>query len=173
LTFARIFTNAESSEAYKRIFYEVFSIVEKDNGIKIEFSYLNSNSNRIACIIANVHKGQAIEMFAEEYLKHIFKICIIHYNRAIPTCKTKNQVKKAFKLTENCKSKAAEELILSLLAAIKKAKEFDYREWDATLNFVKYNVSASGVNKSQSEQQLPLLEYQLPPLVYHILQPSR
>ncbi|PKY47672.1 hypothetical protein RhiirA4_523140, partial [Rhizophagus irregularis] len=51
LTFARVFTNVETSNAYKHIFYEVFSTIEKDNGKKIEFSYLNSNSNGIGCII--------------------------------------------------------------------------------------------------------------------------
>ena len=31
--------------------------------------------------------------------------------RAIPTCKTKNEVEKAFKLIEDCKSKAAEGML--------------------------------------------------------------
>ncbi|CAI2174121.1 17877_t:CDS:2, partial [Funneliformis geosporum] len=41
---------------------------------------------------------------------------------------------------------------LSLLAAIKKAEEFDNREWNAASNFEKYNVSTSGKNKSQVQK---------------------
>lgn len=50
----------ETSDAYKCIFYEVFSTIEKDNGKEIEFSHLNLNSNGIGCVIADAHKGQAI-----------------------------------------------------------------------------------------------------------------
>jgi hypothetical protein len=60
LTFARVFTNVETSDAYKHIFHEVFSTVEKDTGKEIGFSYLNSNFDGIGCIIADAHKGQAI-----------------------------------------------------------------------------------------------------------------
>ncbi|CAI2180754.1 8711_t:CDS:2 [Funneliformis geosporum] len=63
LTFARVFTNVETSDAYKHIFYEVFSTIEKDNRKEIKFSYLNSNSNGIGCIIADAHKDQAIGLY--------------------------------------------------------------------------------------------------------------
>ncbi|CAG8487058.1 6244_t:CDS:2 [Funneliformis mosseae] len=139
------------------------------------------------------------EMSAEEYLKHIFKICIVHYNRnikklkdvskeiknimrAISTYKIKNKVEKAFKLIEYCKSKVAEvispaytkmnleiwntnrnntNIIESVhysinidgtylfLLAIIKTEEFDYKKWNITLNFTKYNISTSGINKLQ------------------------
>ena len=68
LTFARVFTNVETSDAYKHIFYEIFSTIEKDNGKGIELSYLNSNSNGIGCIIADAHKGQAIGNYIEFHL---------------------------------------------------------------------------------------------------------
>ncbi|CAI2185809.1 556_t:CDS:2, partial [Funneliformis geosporum] len=90
----KIFTNVKTSDAYKHIFYKVFSTIEKDNGKQIEFSYLNSNSNGIGCIIADAHKGQAISlskflherypsMYIKEHLMHIYKICIVYYHRFV------------------------------------------------------------------------------------------
>lgn len=58
----------ETSDAYKYIFCELFSTIEKDNGKEIEFSYLNSNSNGIGCVIADAHKGQAIGNYIKLYL---------------------------------------------------------------------------------------------------------
>jgi hypothetical protein len=60
LTFARVFTNNESADAYQNMFAAVFSIVKEDTNSEICFNHIDGKG--IACILADAHPGQALGM---------------------------------------------------------------------------------------------------------------
>lgn len=75
LTFARIFTNIETSEAYKYMFQEVVATVEYDTNERFKFNHIDGEG--LGCIIADAHPGQAIgKLFYNNYLLVIYVIII-------------------------------------------------------------------------------------------------
>ena len=61
LTFARVFTNNESADAYQNIFAAVFSVVKEDTNNEICFFHINGKG--IKCILADAHQGQALGIY--------------------------------------------------------------------------------------------------------------
>ncbi|CAI2166821.1 9529_t:CDS:2, partial [Funneliformis geosporum] len=124
------------------IFYEVFSTIKKDNRKEIEFSYLNSNSNGIGCIIADAYKGQVIglDKFLHERYPTISSAFTKMDFEIWNTSRNNTNVNESAYYNINL-----DRTSLLLLVAIKK-------EWNAASNFEKYNVSTSGKNKSQVQK---------------------
>ena len=58
LTFVRIFTNVETTEAYQNLFEDLFNCIEKDIGKSFNFYHIHNKG--LGCIIADQHKGQAL-----------------------------------------------------------------------------------------------------------------
>ncbi|RHZ78932.1 hypothetical protein Glove_154g37 [Diversispora epigaea] len=58
LTFVRIFTNIETAEAYKNLFEDLFTCIEKDTGEIFNFYHIHGKG--LGCILADQHKGQAL-----------------------------------------------------------------------------------------------------------------
>ncbi|POG64718.1 hypothetical protein GLOIN_2v1672652 [Rhizophagus irregularis DAOM 181602=DAOM 197198] len=58
LTFARIFTNIETADAYQTLFEDLFNCIEKDTGDIFNFYHIHGRG--LGCIIADQHKGQAL-----------------------------------------------------------------------------------------------------------------
>ncbi|RHZ82021.1 hypothetical protein Glove_114g20 [Diversispora epigaea] len=92
LTFVRIFTNIETAEAYKNLFEDLFTCIEKDTGEIFNFYHIHGKG--LGCILADQHKGQALGLgqylyskypiFSPiEHLQHIYKLCQVHYKRNI------------------------------------------------------------------------------------------
>ncbi|CAB4426822.1 unnamed protein product [Rhizophagus irregularis] len=92
LTFARIFTNVETAEAYQNLFEDLFSCIERDIGESFNFHHIHKKG--LGCIIADQHKGQALglgqylnskypHLTSIEHLQHIYKLCQVHYKRNI------------------------------------------------------------------------------------------
>ncbi|RGB22075.1 hypothetical protein C1646_776683 [Rhizophagus diaphanus] len=84
LTFARIFTNVETAEAYQNLFEDLFSCIER--GIGESFNFHHIHKKGLGCIIADQHKGQALglgqylnskypHLTSIEHLQHIYKLC--------------------------------------------------------------------------------------------------
>ena len=65
LTFARIFTNVETSNAYQNLFEDLFGCIEKDTGENFNFHHIHGKG--LGCVIADQHKGQALGK-----LKYVF-----------------------------------------------------------------------------------------------------
>jgi hypothetical protein len=57
LTFARCFTNIETTESYQHIFHEIIKTVEHDT--KEKFKFLHIDHEGLGCIMADSHLGQA------------------------------------------------------------------------------------------------------------------
>jgi hypothetical protein len=74
LTFARIFTNIETAEAYQNLFEDLFGCVERDIGETFNFHHIHGEG--LGCIIADQHKGQALGeikiLYISNYLKILF-----------------------------------------------------------------------------------------------------
>lgn len=92
LTFARIFTNVETADAYQNLFEDLFGCVEKDMGETFNFHHIHGKG--LGCVIADQHKGQALglgqylnskypHLTPIEHLQHIYKLCQVHYKRNI------------------------------------------------------------------------------------------
>uniref|UniRef100_U9T548 Uncharacterized protein n=1 Tax=Rhizophagus irregularis (strain DAOM 181602 / DAOM 197198 / MUCL 43194) TaxID=747089 RepID=U9T548_RHIID len=88
LTFARIFTNIETAEAYQNLFEDLFGCIERDIGKTFNFHHIHGEG--LGCIIADQHKGQALglgqylnskypHLTPIEHLQHIYKLCQVHY----------------------------------------------------------------------------------------------
>jgi len=58
LTFVQIFTNIETAEAYKNLFEDLFTCIEKDTGEIFNFYHIHRKG--LGCILADQHKGQAL-----------------------------------------------------------------------------------------------------------------
>ncbi len=58
LTFARVFSNIETSEAYENMFTALFSIIKEDTKNDVFFYHMDNKG--IKCILADVHQGQAL-----------------------------------------------------------------------------------------------------------------
>ncbi|RGB38753.1 hypothetical protein C1646_755351 [Rhizophagus diaphanus] len=58
LTFARIFTNIETADAYQNLFEDLFGCIEKD--MRETFSFHHIHEKGLECVIADQHKGQAL-----------------------------------------------------------------------------------------------------------------
>ncbi|RIB28821.1 hypothetical protein C2G38_2156917 [Gigaspora rosea] len=80
----------------------LFDIVEKDTNKKFEFQHIYSRW--LGCIIADEHQGQALglgkylhskycHLSSEKHLKHIYKLCQIHFNHNIRNKAISNETK--------------------------------------------------------------------------------
>ncbi|CAG8758870.1 6125_t:CDS:2, partial [Funneliformis caledonium] len=58
LTFARIFTNVETAQAYQNLFEDLFGCIERDTNETFNFYHIHQKG--LGCIIADQHKGQAL-----------------------------------------------------------------------------------------------------------------
>src|SRR6266496_407227 len=58
LTFARVFTDSESAEAYQNMFTAVFSVVKEDTNSEVCFFHIDGKG--IKCVLADAHQGQAL-----------------------------------------------------------------------------------------------------------------
>ncbi|RIB10322.1 hypothetical protein C2G38_2106384 [Gigaspora rosea] len=85
-----MFTNFQSAKAYQYLFEDLFDIVEKDTQKQFQFQHIHGYG--LGCIIADEHQGQAFgfgqylhskysHLSCEEHLKHINKLCQVHFNR--------------------------------------------------------------------------------------------
>ena len=59
MTFAWIFTNVETADAYQYLFEDLFGCIEKNIGKTFNFYYIHRKG--LGCIIADQHKGQALD----------------------------------------------------------------------------------------------------------------
>jgi len=58
LTFAWIFINIETADAYQNLFEDLFRCIEKDMGETFNFYHIYRKG--LGCVIADQHKGQAL-----------------------------------------------------------------------------------------------------------------
>ena len=74
MTFARIFTNIEMAEAYQNLFEDLFECIKRD--IDETFNFHHIHGEGLGCIIADQHKGQALDeikiLYISNYLKILF-----------------------------------------------------------------------------------------------------
>lgn len=89
LVFAQVFTNFQLAKAYQYLFEDLFGTIENDTHKPFEFQHIHDC--RLGCIIADEHQGQALGLrqylhskysylSCEEHLKHIYKLCQVHFN---------------------------------------------------------------------------------------------
>ncbi|CAB5304763.1 unnamed protein product [Rhizophagus irregularis] len=93
LTFARVFTNNESADAYQNIFAAVFSVVKEDTNSKIYFYHINGKG--IGCILANAHslliKYQTKSEIPTEIKKMMY--VILHFETKAKVLNVLEQIK--------------------------------------------------------------------------------
>ncbi|PKY51330.1 hypothetical protein RhiirA4_546495 [Rhizophagus irregularis] len=138
LTFARVFTNNKSADAYQNIFAAVFSVVKEDTNSEICFHHIDGKG--IGCILADAHPGQALGislliylnnrypyLSAIEHLKHIYKICLIHFNRNIrQKSEIPTEIKKMMYAIPHLETKAE---VLNVLEQIKLIQNKQAIDW--------------------------------------------
>ncbi|CAB4480127.1 unnamed protein product [Rhizophagus irregularis] len=128
LTFARVFTNNKSADAYQNIFAAVFSVVKEDTNSEICFHHIDGKG----------HPGQALGLgqylnnrypylSAIEHLKHIYKICLIHFNRNIrQKSEIPTEIKKMMYAIPHLETKAE---VLNVLEQIKLTQNKQAIDW--------------------------------------------
>ncbi|CAG8703443.1 20202_t:CDS:2, partial [Gigaspora rosea] len=129
LVFARMFTNFQSAKAYQYLFEDLFDIVEKDTQKQFQFQHIHGYG--LGCIIADEHQGQAFgfgqylhskysHLSCEEHLKHINKLCQVHFNRNIRNKAVSDKTKE---LMYSVTKLDTQEQILNVLEKIRKSGE--------------------------------------------------
>lgn len=85
-----MFTNIFTSDGYKRLFLSIFEIIKNLNGQQLKFQHIHKEG--IGCILGDLDIAQAKglglalhnldpEKDPETHLIHIFKSCLIHFER--------------------------------------------------------------------------------------------
>ncbi|UZO06814.1 uncharacterized protein OCT59_027121 [Rhizophagus irregularis] len=150
LTFARIFTNIETADAYQNLFEDLFNCIEKDTGEIFNFYHIHGRG--LGCIIADQHKGQALglgrylnskypNLTPVEHLQHIYKLCQVHYKRNIDKNKQiSSEIRSAMYLVPTLD---AQKEVLIVLDKIQSSGELGAEAWvkDKRVSWVLSGIS--------------------------------
>ncbi|GBC33794.1 hypothetical protein GLOIN_2v1672652 [Rhizophagus irregularis DAOM 181602=DAOM 197198] len=150
LTFARIFTNIETADAYQNLFEDLFNCIEKDTGEIFNFYHIHGRG--LGCIIADQHKGQALglgrylnskypNLTPVEHLQHIYKLCQVHYERNIDKNKQiSSEIRSAMYLVPTLDT---QEEVLIVLDKIQSSGELGAEAWvkDKRVSWVLSGIS--------------------------------
>ncbi|EXX66266.1 hypothetical protein RirG_125470 [Rhizophagus irregularis DAOM 197198w] len=137
LTFARIFTNIETAEAYQNLLEDLFGCIERDIGKTFNFHHIHGEG--LGCIIADQHKGQALglgqyllnskypHLTLIEHLQHIYKLCQVHYKRNIDKNKAlSSEIRSAMYIVSNLNTQNE---VLKILHKIRDCGEPGTTAW--------------------------------------------
>lgn len=89
-SYCRIFTESFSAENYHRLFTALFEVITKITQQCIRFCHINNEG--WGCVLGDLDAAQAkglgltlanmhSSLGWEDHLMHVFKSCIIHFNR--------------------------------------------------------------------------------------------
>ena len=93
MSYCRVFTESFSAENYHRLFITLFDVITEITQQPIRFHHINNNEGCVwGCILGDLDAAQAkglglalADMYPaldwEDHLTHVFKSCIIHFNR--------------------------------------------------------------------------------------------
>ena len=88
--YAHIYTNVTTAEGYQHLFTDLFNVVKNLTGQAVKFKHIDGGG--IGCIVGDLDPAQAkgLGLFLhskdsyrdwETHLKHIFKSCVVHFER--------------------------------------------------------------------------------------------
>ena len=90
LSYGRVYTNVTTAEGYQHLFTDLFNVIKNLTGQAVKFKHIDGSG--IGCIVGDLDLAQAkgLGLFLhskdsyrnwEMHLKHIFKSCVVHFER--------------------------------------------------------------------------------------------
>ncbi|PKY50161.1 hypothetical protein RhiirA4_466489 [Rhizophagus irregularis] len=131
------------------MFAAVFSVMKEDTNSEICFHHIDGKE--IGCILADTHSKQALGLeqylnnrysylSAIKHLKHIYKICLIHFNRNIrQKSEIPTEIKRIMYAISHLETKAE---VLNVLEQIKLTQNKQAIDWvnDKSKKWVLANI---------------------------------